>query len=424
MDKAWIAHKARHWGERLLTFLQWVAMGAGVGLAVGGGVGTAFYYVLQQAAALRGAHPWLLYLLPAGGLAIVFLYRICGVERSRGTDLVLLAVRSPEAIPARMAPLIFLCTALTHLFGGSAGREGAALQLGGSLGYGAGALLRRGEKDRHVLTMCGMGSVFSALFGTPVVAAVFALEVVSVGQMYYPALVPTALACLLASFVARSLGAAPTRFALAEVAAPQLLPVLRVLALAALCALVAALFCLAMRWAGKLYARLLRNPYVRVAVGGALVVAINLLLGTDDYQGTGVQVIARAVAGEAFPGAFLLKILLTALTLGAGFKGGEIVPAFFIGATFGCWAGGLLGLDPGFGAAVGMICLFAGVTNCPITALLLGCSVFGYSGAPYFFLAAAVSYALSGYTGLYSAQKILYSKFRPAFIDKGLGGRD
>lgn len=418
MDKRILRWKTRHWGLRLKAFARWIALGAGIGLVIGGGVGTAFYYTLQTVTAWRQAHPWLLYLLPLGGIFIIWLYRASGITKSRGTNLVLLAVRSPEKLPTRMAPLIFAATAVTHLFGGSAGREGAALQIGGSLGYFCGNLFHRSEKERRVLTMCGMGSVFSALFGTPVVATVFALEVVSVGEMYYPALVPTALACLLASFVARALGAAPTRFSLAEVAAPALVPILKILLLAALCALVAVLFCMAMRWAGKLYEKFFPNQYVRVLVGGAIVVGINLLLGTSDYQGAGTEVIARAIAGQAFPGAFLLKILLTALTLGAGFKGGEIVPSFFIGATFGCWMGGLLGLNPSLAAAVGLVCLFASVTNCPITALLLGCSVFGFSGAPYYFIAAAVAYTLSGYTGLYSSQKILYSKFRPQYINK------
>ena len=424
MEKQEAERKARHWEKRLLAFVHWLLLGAGIGAVIGGGVGSAFYWVLQQVTALRGDYPWLLYLLPAAGVLIQGMYRLCGVKESRGTNLVLLAVRSPQQLPVRMAPLIFVGTALTHLCGGSAGREGAALQIGGSLGYSLGRLLHRDEKERHVLTMCGMGSVFAALFGTPVAAAVFALEVVSVGEMYYPALVPTVLACVTASGIAQLLGAQPTHFDVSGIAPVGLLPGLQVLALSALCALVAAGFCLALRWVGKGMHKFLPNPYVRALVGAAIVIVFNLVSGTTDYEGAGTDVIARAVAGEAVPQAFLWKILLTALTLGAGFKGGEIVPTFFIGATFGCFAGELLGLSPGFGAAVGLVALFAGVTNCPVSALLLGCSIFGFEGAPYYLLAAAISYALSGYTGLYSAQKILYSKFRPAFIDKPLDGSD
>ena len=419
MQKTELKHKAEHWQKRLLTFLKWVLLSIGIGVLIGGGVGTLFYYLLQWTTQTRTNSPWLLFLLPAGGLFIVWLYRACGVKQSRGTDLVLLAVRSPQPLPARMAPLIFIATAVTHLFGGSAGREGAALQIGGSLGYGAGRLFKLDEKALHVVTMCGMGAVFSALFGTPVAAAVFAMEVVSVGQMYYSALVPVTISSLLASGIASRLGAVPTHYILAEVGSGlYLLPALQIALLAALCAAVAILFCQTLHIAGRLYRQFLPNPYLRVLMGSALVIVLMLLTGTSDYEGAGTNVIARAIGGHARPEAFLLKILLTALTLGAGFKGGEIVPSFFIGATFGCWMGGLLGLDPGLGAAVGMLCVFCGVVNCPLTALLLGCSLFGYSGAPYFFLACAISYALSGYTGLYAEQTILYSKFRPQFINK------
>lgn len=422
LDRERLAHTARHWAQRVGRFLQWLVLGAAIGAGIGGLIGTAFYYVLQGVTQLRVDNHWLLCLLPLGGVAIVFIYRVCGVEKSRGTDLVLLAVRSPEPLPARMGPLIFAATALTHLFGGSAGREGAALQLGGSLGYGFGRLLKRGEKELHVLTMCGMASVFSALFGTPVVAAVFAMEVITVGEMYYSALVPIAVASMAASGVAHMLGAVPVRFQMLPQAAPQLLPALQVLALAALCAGLAILFCKLLKGAGLLYQRLFPNPYIRVLAGGVLVAALLFLCGRD-YEGAGTDVIARAVQGQARPEAFFLKMLLTALTLGAGFKGGEIVPSFYIGATFGCWMAGLLGMDPALGAAVGLVCVFSGVTNCPLTGLLLGCSLFGYSSAPYFFLAAAVSYALSGYNGLYKEQTILYSKFRPAYINKKLKGK-
>lgn len=419
MEKDELNHKVKHWGNRILTFLKWVVISVGIGILIGGGVGTLFYYLMRWSTQTRTDNPWLLFFLPAGGLFIVWLYHICGVTESRGTNLVLLSIRSPQPLPVRMAPLIFIATVVTHLFGGSAGREGAALQIGGSLGYGTGRLFKLDEKAIHVVTMCGMGAVFSALFGTPVAAAVFAMEVISVGQMYYSALVPVSISCLLASAISSHLGAVPTHFALAEVDGNiHLLPALQVAVLAALCALVAILFCRSMRFTGRLYQRFLPNPYLRVLVGSALVIVLMLLTGTTDYEGAGTDVIARAIGGSAHPEAFLFKIVLTALTLGAGFKGGEIIPSFFIGATFGCWMGGLLGLDPGFGAAVGLLCVFCGVVNCPLTALLLGCSLFGYSGAPYFFLASAIAYALSGYTGLYSEQRILYSKFHPQFINK------
>ena len=404
-------------GTHLLTFCKWLAFSVAAGLGIGG-VGVLFHYSIEGGAALFKAHGWLLWLLPAGGALIALAYKLCRMEKDRGTNLVLTAVRSTEHISLLTAPLIFFSTCLTHLLGGSAGREGAALQMGASLGRGAGRLLRLDDKDMRMMTMCGMSAAFSALFGTPIAAAVFSMEVVSVGVMYYAAIVPCLLSSLAGVWLAGVCGVAPTRFPLEGVPALGWLDGGRVLLLAALCALVSILFCRSIRLAGRAYARFLPQPILRAVVGGLLVIALTYLVGTRDYNGAGMDVILRAVNGEARPEAFLLKILLTAVTLGAGFKGGEIVPTFFVGATFGNVMGGLLGLNPSFGAGVGIVALFCGVTNCPLTSLLISVELFGSQGILYFGIAAAVSYRLSGYYGLYSEQKILYSKLRPEFIDQ------
>lgn len=403
--------------QGMRAFLRWLFFAALTGGAVGL-AGTAFYFSVRWATAFRQENGWIVWLLPAAGALIVLLYRMSGVEKSQGTNLVLLAVRSPEPVPLKMAPLIFVSTVLTHLFGGSAGREGAALQLGGSLGFQVGRLFRLDEKDLHILTMCGMSAGFAALFGTPVTSAVFAMEVVSVGVMYYAALVPCAVSALLALWIAGAFGAKPESFAVSGVPRLQPVPFLQVLLLALLCAAVSAAFCYLLHKAGVLYKKYIANSYLRAAAGGALVLALMLACGTRDYLGAGMDVISAALHGAARPEAFALKMLFTALTLGAGFKGGEIVPGFFVGATFGCVAGGLLGLSPSFGAAVGLLAVFCGVTNCPLTTLLLSVELFGAQGIPFYLLAAAVSYMLSGYSGLYSRQKILYSKYKPEFLGK------
>lgn len=412
-EKAKIKLK-RLW-ERGRIFFTWVLIsllaGAGIGAA-----GTAFYFALNAATAFRVQNGWMVWFLPAAGVLIVFLYRAAGIKNPQGTDLVLTAVRSPEPVPFAMAPLIFVSTLLTHLAGGSAGREGAALQIGGSLGFQLGKRLRLDEKELHVMVLCGMSAAFSALFGTPVTAAVFAMEVVSVGVMYYAALVPCAVAALTAAAVARRFGAAPAAFAVRGVPGTQALPFFSVGVLALLCAGVSVLFCVSLQSAGRLYRKYLKNPYARAAAGGALVLLLMLLCGSRDYLGAGMDVIRASLNGTTRPEAFLLKILFTAVTLGAGFKGGEIVPSFFIGASFGCLAGGFLGLDPSFAAAVGLVSVFCGVTNCPLTALVLSVELFGGRGTAFFLLACAVSYMLSGYGGLYGKQRILYSKFRPEWI--------
>jgi len=402
------------WREGGFSFFKWVVLAVLIGL-VAGGAGALFSLCVRWATAFREASGWVVWLLPAAGLLIVFLYRVCGVERPKGTDLVIESISSPEPIPLIMAPLIFVATCLTHLFGGSAGREGAALQLGGSLGYHVGGLFRLDEKDLHLATMCGMTACFSALFGTPLGAAMFVMEVISVGVMYYAALVPCTIAALTALAVSRACGFRPTAFAVRGVPAFAVLPFVRVAALAALCAGVSILFCYAMRAAGRLYRKYLPNQYLRAAAGGALVVLLALVFGRD-YLGMGQSAFLAAFRGTARPEAFALKLLFTAVTLGAGFKGGEIVPAFFVGATFGCSFGGLLGLDPSFGAAIGFLSVFCGVTNCPLSAVVMSVEIFGAQGILFYFLAAGISYMLSGYSGIYVRQKILYSKYKPYYL--------
>ena len=401
----------------ILSFLKWTALGASAGVIVGL-AGAAFAYCLQLVTDFRTAHPLLVLGLPLAGLLIVFLYHSAGIRESRGTNLVLASIRTDEPIPFAMAPLIFAGTVLTHLFGGSAGREGAALQLGGSIAQNLARKLRLSSGSQKLLTMCGMSACFSALFGTPMSAAFFAMEVISVGIMHYSALVPCAVASVTAAYLSRLLGIAPARFSVSGIPSEFSDPtMLRVFALAALCAGVSILFCVILKYTSAFYASCFKNSYLRVACGGILVAVFAMILRSQDYLGAGTQIIARAFAGEAVPLAFLLKIIFTAITLEAGFKGGEIVPTFFIGATFGCTAGALLGLNPSFAAAVGMLCLFCGVTNCPITTLFLSLELFGARGLLWYFLATAVSYMLSGYFSLYSKQKIMYSKVAPEFID-------
>ena len=407
----------RRWGAELTAFLKWVVFSCIIGVVVGG-IGILFHFSIQWAGETRERFPALLWLPPLGGLFIVWLYRISGLQKDEGTNFVLLSVRGGKPLRLRTAPLIFVSTVITHLFGGSSGREGAALQIGGSVSSKIGSAMHLDDKDARILTMCGMSAAFSALFGTPLAAAVFSMEVISVGVMYYSAIVPCVLASVIASGLSALCGIPASRYVLSGIPGLSPLPVLQVLILAALCALVSMLFCLIMHRMPGWYAALLPNPYLRAVMGGVLVILLTYTVGSGDYNGAGTEGIARAMAGEARPEAFLLKMLFTAVTLCAGYKGGEIVPVFFVGATFGNVAGGLLGLDPSLGAGLGMMAVFCGVTNCPLTSLLLGIELFGTGPLLYVALAVAVSYMLSGYYGLYTEQKILYSKFRPEFIDK------
>jgi len=390
----------------------------GLILGVGGGlVGTAFCYALRFAVNTRTANPWLLYLLPLGGLVIVWLYRQKGL-RPTDTNGILLAIHTPSHVPFATAPLIFVSTAITHLLGGSAGREGAALQLGGVLGYHFGRICKLNERDTHLVVMAGMSAVFSALFGAPLTAAIFAIEVASVGILHFSGIVPCLTASLTANYLANSLGASAESFPLSDIPDFTISQIGSVMLIAAVCAVVSIVFCVSLKHTHYLAAKKLPNPYIRVFAAGCLVVLLTAVLGTRDYNGAGMDVIAAAMGGTARPEAFLWKLLFTVITMSCGYKGGEIVPAMFIGATLGCTLGNLLGLPPGIGAAVGLVCMFCGSLNCPISAIFLGVELFGASNLYFFAIAAAVSYMLSANFSLYREQKIVYSKIKPKFINR------
>ena len=412
-----IRHKIKHNAHRALVSLKWIIFAIIVG-AIVGLCGTAFYFALSLVTVLRTQNTWLIFLLPIGGLGIVAMYRFLHNEKDTGTNLVISAIHSDDELPLRMAPLIFVSTLITHLFGGSAGREGAALQMGGSIGNALGKLFRFDDKDKHVMIMCGMSAAFSALFGTPMAAAILPMEMVSVGVMYYIALVPCVISSLVAHGIAYSFGVSNEMFIIRSIPKFGIMTSIEISVLAILCALVSILFCVLLHKSEDLYKRFFTNPYIRVIAGGCIIIVLTLLVGNQDYNGTGINIIEHCINGTVRPEAFLLKMIFTALTLGAGYKGGEIVPSFFTGAAFGCLFGNLLGFSPTLCTAVGMTAVFCGVTTCPITSLLISFELFGYDGMPYFLLATALSYMLSGYFGLYRSQKIVYSKYKTNYINK------
>ncbi len=402
--------------ENSAALLKWIVFAVLVGLTVGV-AGSAFHIVLEHAAELRAEHPWLLFCLPLAGLAIVALYRFTGMADDKGTEMVLESIRSGKPMRLRTAPLIFNSTALTHLCGGSAGREGAALQLGSSISSGLGSLLSLEPEDERIITMCGMAAGFSALFGTPLAAAVFAMEVANIGVMYYAAIVPCVLSALLAQQTAGFFGISATVFAVPNVPILDLNSIISIIILGVLCGILANVFCRVMHLGGAFYRRLTNNPWKKVVLGGCMIIVLSLLVGTGDYNGAGMDIIQLAIAGKAVPAAFLLKMLFTSLTLNAGYKGGEIVPSFFVGAAFGCVVAPLLGLSPSFGAAVSMIAVFCGVTNSPMTSILLGYELFVGVGVAPMALVSAISYATSGYHSLYHLQTITHSKTHPHYIE-------
>lgn len=400
----------------IFTFIKWVICSAALG-SILGLIGFLFHFSIEEATKLREQYPFLLFGLPFAGLIIVACYRGWNVTQPKGTNLVIESIRSNEKIPFKMAPLIFIGTVLTHLCGGSSGREGAALQIGGSIAAKLGRMFHMNEDDIRILTMCGMSALFTALFGTPLTAVVFSMEVISVGVLYYTAFVPCIIASIIAFSLSTSLGMVPVHFVLIEAFNPSPNMII-LLIFGALCAIISILFCIAMHKTAHAYKHFFPNPYIRIFIGGCLVIAITLLLQTNAYNGAGMEVITEAIHGNSQFEAFFFKIMFTALTLGAGFKGGEIVPTFFIGATFGNLCACMLGFSPSLGAALGLVAVFCGVVNCPLASLLLSVELFGSSYLMEFGLVIAVCYMLSGSYSLYSTQKIMYSKLLPKYINQ------
>lgn len=400
---------------RFLLTLRWSLFAVCVGLLVGA-YSSAFNILLNHATTLFQSNERLLFLLPLGGLFIVLCYRKSGIKKDKGTNLVIHSINTQEKLPARMALLIFFATIITHLFGGSAGREAAALQMGGSIGNKIGQLLKMKTRERKMFIMCGMSAAFSAVFGTPMASAVFAMEVLSVGIMNYSALVPCMISSIIASQFALNLGIMPESFHINMIPIFTTATALKISLLALLCGVLSIVIYSTIHSISKFFQHVIKSPYLRVFIGGLLIISLTLICDTRIYNGAGTEIIEKALNGTVEANAFWLKLLFTALTLGVGFKGGEILPTFCIGSAFGCLFGHIFGISPSLCAAVAMTATFCGVTNCPISALFISFELFGFSGVLYFMIAISLSYMLSGYHGLYGTQIILYSKYKPQFL--------
>ena len=391
-------------GFRFVNVLKWIIIGAAIG-GLCGLLGTAFDYTVNFALSLREAHSWIIYFAPLGGIAITAIYTLLKV-RGQDTNTIITAVHSSSKVSIKLFPSIYLGTAITHLVGGSAGREGAALQMGGSLGNFVGRGLKLENEDLSIAVLAGMAGYFSAIFGTPIAAAIFVITIIRIGVSIFDALVPCISSALAAYGIAKLLGVEGTHF---HMTAPEFnwLLLLKISALAVLATIVAVIFYKTIHGAGKLFSKIIPNLWFRTAIGGCCIIAFALIYGSQRYSGTGMSIIAGAIeSGQAFWWDWILKIVLTAITLGMGFKGGEVVPSFFVGATFGCFMGGVLGIDPGFAAAVGLVCVFCAATNSPLASIILAMELFGSGGLVYFALACALSFILSGNSSLYSAQKV------------------
>ena len=391
------------------AFLKWLFLALLIG-GLGGLLGAGFHHALHFVTHLRGEHTWLIFLLPLGGLLSVGIYRIFGLRNNRGTNEIIDAILDGRPVSPLIAPVIFLASSITHLFGGSAGREGAALQLGGSVASLLGKVLKLRDQDRTILIMSGMSAVFAGLFGTPLTATIFCMEFESVGTLFTPALLPCYLAAFVASRVSLLLGVHPEVFPLEVTTMLTVGNSWKFLILAVLISLLGILMCKVFHEAEHLAAHHLPNPFVRIAVGGALIAVMTQIVGDHRFNGAGMDMALEAVAGHTDWYSFAVKMLFTAVTLAAGFKGGEIVPTFCVGATFGCLLGGLLGLDAGLAGALGLVGLFCCATNSPFASIVLSIEMFGGGYLYLFALVCVICFVLSGHSGLYASQIIKFAK--------------
>jgi H+/Cl- antiporter ClcA len=386
-------------------------MGSAVGV-LSGAASALFLWLLDRVIRLRVEHLWFIALLPLFGMLSAWLYQRWGQESERGSALILDEVLEFKGrVPTRMAPLVLVGTLLTHLGGGSAGREGTAVQMGASLARTIGKLpwpwLGLTQSRQRLLLMAGVSAGFGSLFGTPVAGAVFGLEVIAIGKLHYEGLIICAAASFVGDAVCRWLGAPHLHFH------PEALTLswslaLKLLLFAVPVALVAGCFSELTHGMARWTRQCLSNPYLRAALGGLVVIALALLFRTTDYLNLGTIWLPRVFegAGPVPFWAFAVKFLFTVLTLAFGFKGGEVTPLFVIGALLGAAVAPLLGLPVPFLSAVGFIAIFAAASNTPIASTLMGIELFGSGFAGPLVITCFLAYVLVGHRGIYGGHRV------------------
>jgi H+/Cl- antiporter ClcA len=393
------------------ALFQWAWLGVAVGIACGAS-SAAFLLLLDRATAFRTSHEYLVYTLPFAGIAIGLVYERWGKPIKGGANLILDSIHedSPQ-IPLRMAPMVLIGTVLTHVFGGSAGREGTAVQMGGSLADEIAHRFGVSKETRRQLLAAGIAGGFGSVFGTPMAGVVFGLEVVAVGRVEYDALAPALIASLTGDFVTRHLGVVHTAY-------PQVGDVpLTIVVFGKLCVIAVAMALatiafveLTHRLKHFLEKKVPRLP-IRMAIGGAAIVVIWKLVGSSDYLGLGVPTIVRSFSDPSLPWfAFALKLVFTAVTLSAGFLGGEVTPLFFVGATLGSVLARLLGLPIELGAGVGIAAVFGSAANTPIALSIMAVELLGAPVFSHVMIVTVIAYILTGHRGIYPAQRLVRRK--------------
>ncbi len=394
--------------KNIKRYALWLLLGIMSGV-VCGICGVIFSKSVGFVTNIRASHGWLLYLLPIGGLLSVGIYKLCRVKNI-GTTNVFDCVRTEQSLPYYLAPAVFCGTCISHLFGASAGREGAALQIGGGVANMFAKLLHLDEDSRHITVMCGMAALFSAVFGTPLAAWIFVLEVIMT-KLCLSAAAPVLFSSVTAYIISTALGIHPERFNVGDLPQFSLSLVWKSAIIVAAGIIISFVFCKGLSLSKAFAKKIIKNEFLRISLGGVIIVSLTLLVGNYEYNGGGIDIIER-VFNDGFVRyeAFALKLLFTVICVSAGYKGGEIIPTLFIGATLGGALAVILGLPIGTGAAIGMSVLFAAATKCPLATILLCGEMFGISCIPLITPVVIISFVLSHKcTGLYSNSKDIFN---------------